>query len=280
MAVMTLSRLPGALGDEIAAGLTARLGYRLVTRPELGQLAAGLGGPRQSLDRSPELGERGPSFWERLNDDRRRNAAVLRHAALQLAVQDNVIIVGLGAGQFLAGLPQVLRAQMIAPPELRLERVQQYGYEDTRPPLTREQAQELIRQRDRDNASYMRYLFHIDWLEPHHWDLIVNSARFTVPQAVEVLAAPVDGQLLEPDAAARAHLADRLLASRVEVALLIDAGLWVNQLKVAAHAGRVRVSGTVSTYEEMDLVEASVRSVEGVVSVDTEIILRPPLTAV
>jgi len=52
MAVITLSRLPGALSDEAAEELAGRLTYQLVTRHHLGRLAVGLGGPSQALDRS------------------------------------------------------------------------------------------------------------------------------------------------------------------------------------------------------------------------------------
>jgi len=52
MAVITLSRLPGALGDEVAEEMAGRLTYQLVTRHQVGRLAVGLGGRRQTLDRS------------------------------------------------------------------------------------------------------------------------------------------------------------------------------------------------------------------------------------
>ena len=50
MAVITISRHPGSLGDTIARALAERLQYRLVERSELVQLAARIGGPDVAWD--------------------------------------------------------------------------------------------------------------------------------------------------------------------------------------------------------------------------------------
>ena len=85
MAVITISRHPGSLGDTVARALADRLQYRLVERTELVHLAERIGGPDVAWDRAPELRERSPSFWERLNEERRRYASVLRRVTTHLA---------------------------------------------------------------------------------------------------------------------------------------------------------------------------------------------------
>src|SRR5437868_12147705 len=143
MAVITISRHPGSLGDTVARGIAERLQYRLVERSELVQLAGRIGGPDVAWDRAPELRERSPSFWERLNEERRRYASVLRRVTTQLAEDDDVVIVGLGSGQLLKGLSNVLRLQIIAPTDVRLERVMERGFDDVPGPLSRDQARDL-----------------------------------------------------------------------------------------------------------------------------------------
>src|ERR1700692_3946709 len=104
MAVITISRHPGSLGDTVARALAVRLQYRLVERGELVHLAERIGGPDIAWDRSPELRERSPSFWERLNEERRRYASVLRRVTTHLAEEDNRGIGGLGGGAVPQGL--------------------------------------------------------------------------------------------------------------------------------------------------------------------------------
>src|ERR1700724_4657796 len=140
MAVITISRHPGSLGDTVARALAERLNYRIVERGELVRLAAQIGGSDVGWDRAPEMRERSPSFWERLNEERRRYASVLRRVTTQLAEEDDVVIVGLGGGQLLKGLSNVLRLQVVAPMEVRLDRVMERGFDELVGPFSRDKA--------------------------------------------------------------------------------------------------------------------------------------------
>jgi cytidylate kinase len=276
MAVITISRHPGSLGDTIARAIAERLHYRLVERGELVRLAERIGGSDVAWDRAPELRERSPSFWERLNEERRRYASVLRRVTTQLAEEGDVAIVGLGSGQLLKGLSNVLRLQIIAPMDVRIERVMQRGFDDVPGPLNRDQARDLIRKQDREISGYMRYLFNIDWLEPQHWDLVINTGRFNVAETVEIVAAIVESGALEPSALDLQRLANLALASRVEAIILGDQGVWVNGLKVVAQDGYVRLEGEVITEEDRDAVEQIVRAIDGVRQTENELRVQPP----
>jgi cytidylate kinase len=276
MAVVTISRHPGSLGDTIARAIADRLGYRLVERGELIRVAERIGGSDVAWDRAPELRERSPSFWERLNEERRRYASVLRRATTQLAEEDDVVIVGLGGGQLLKGLSNVLRLQIIAPMDVRLERVMERGFDDVHGPLTRDRARDLIRRSDRDTGGYMRYMFNIDWMEPHHWDMVINTGRFSVNETVDMVAMIVNSGMLEPSVLDRQRLGNLALASRVEATVLGDPTVWVNGLKVVAQDGRVRIEGEVITEEDRDAVELIVQSIEGVRDVENDLRVQPP----
>ena len=276
MAVITISRHPGSLGDTVARAIAERLNYRLVERGELVQLAERIGGSDVAWDRAPELRERSPSFWERLNEERRRYASVLRRVTTQLAEEGDVVIVGLGSGQLLKGLSNVLRLQIIAPMDVRLERVMERGFDEVAGPLSRERARELIRNSDRDAAGYMRYLFNIDWLEPQHWDLVINTGRFGVHETVDIVAAIVASGTLEPSTLDMQRLANLSLASRVEATVLGDPTVWVNGLKVVAQDGRVRIEGEVITEEDRDAVEQIVRAIDGVRHTENDLRVQPP----
>jgi cytidylate kinase len=276
MAVITISRHPGSLGDTIARAVAERLNYRLVEREELIRLAERIGGTDVAWDRAPEMRERSPSFWERLNEERRRYASVLRRATTELAEEDCVVIVGLGGGQLLKGLSNVLRLQLIAPMEVRLERVMERGFDDVPGPLSRDKARDLIRKSDRDIGGYMRYMFNIDWLEPHHWDMVINTGRFGIGETVQMVAAIVDSGMLEPSTLDKQRLANLALASRVEATVLGDPTVWVNGLKVIAQDGRVRMEGEVITEEDRDAVEQIVQSIEGVRQTDNDLRVQPP----
>jgi cytidylate kinase len=270
MAVITISRHPGSLGDTVARAAAERLRYRLVERTELVRLAERIGGSDVAWDRAPELRERSPSFWERLNEERRRYASVLRRVTTQLAEDGDVVIVGLGGGQLLKGLSNV------APMDVRMERVMERGFDDVAGPLSRDRARDLIRKADRDSSGYMRYLFNIDWLEPQHWDLVINTGRFSVEETVDMIASIVASGALEPSTLDRQRLGNLALASRVEATVLGDPTVWVNSLKVVAQEGRVRIEGEVITEEDRDAVEQVVRIIDGVRLIDNDLRVQPP----
>jgi cytidylate kinase len=276
MAVITISRHPGSLGDTLARALAERLQYRLVERGELVQLAERIGGSDMAWDRSPELRERSPSFWERLNEERRRYASVLRRVTTHLAEEGDVVIVGLGGGQMLKGLGNVLRLQVIAPMDVRLERVMERGFDDVAGPLTRDKARDLIRNSDKDTNGYMRYLFNIEWMDPQNWDLVINTGRFSIGQALDIVEAVVKSGALEPSALDRQRLANLALASRVEATVLGDPTVWVNGLKVVAQEGRVRIEGEVITEEDREVVEQVVLPIEGVRTIENDLRVQPP----
>ena len=282
MPIVTLSRLPGSLGDELAQALAERLGFRLVTRPELIRLAdEQLGGPG-TWERSPELGERAPSFWQRVTRERQhyRYCAILRSVVFQRAEQDDVVIAGLGAGRVLRGHPQVLAVLVTAPPELRLDRIAERGFEDVAGPLPRPRARDLLRRREQDSGAYMRYMFGIDWLEAHHWDLVLDTGRFDVPQSVELLSAIVERGLLRATSADRQRLADLALATRVEGAMLAQPGLMGDRLRVVAESGRVRLEGVVGDEADRAAAEHAARAVPGVRELQNELLVHAPPTPI
>jgi len=276
MAVITISRHPGSLGDTVARALAERLHYRLVERAELVHLAEQIGGSDVAWDRSPELRERPPSFWERLNEERRRYASVLRRVTTHLAEEDDVVIVGLGGGQLLKGLGNVLRLQIIAPMDVRLVRVMERGFDDVKGPLSQDKARDLIRANDKDTSGYMRHLFNIEWMDPQNWDLVINTGRFSVEQTLDIVEAVVKGGALEPSTLDRQRLSNLALASRVEATVFGDPTVWVNGLKVVAQENRVRVEGQVITEEDREAVEQVVRTIEGVRLVENDLRVQPP----
>ena len=93
-----------------------------------------------------------------------------------------MVIVGHGAGQFLGDMRGVVRIFVVAPIEDRLVRLAAEGVSDA------DLARRLLDQQDRESADYLRYLFGIDWLDPHAWDLVINTGRANINAVLDMLA--------------------------------------------------------------------------------------------
>ncbi len=82
--------------------------------------------------------------------------------------------------------------------------------------------------------------------------------------------------VLEGASSDRRQLADLVLASRVESALLGDPSLWVSGLRMEAHHGRVRIQGEVFAEDDREAVEHIRRRVDGVHMLESDLRIQPP----
>jgi cytidylate kinase len=274
MAVITFSREAHSGTQDLARLLSQRLGYRYVSRDELTQAVTA----RSGVERVPQTVEsegRALSLWEQIGEqltgDREAYKAALKSVITDLAMADNVVIVGHAAGQFLSDVRTVVRVFVVAPLQDRVARLMTEGVQD--PNLARR----LIEQQDRESEEYVRYLFGINWLDPHQWDLMINAGRADLDATLEMLVRYTES--LVRDHAEHVDLKSQQIASRVEQALLGDRTLGVNKLRVRFDAGSLVLEGEALAQEDRDRAEAATRALAPDASIDNQIVIRPPTSA-
>lgn len=275
MAVVTIARQVGALGDEVGRALAERVGYQFVDRQALLNAAAAYTQVEISTS-VPEIEERKPSFWERLNEERNRYRVILRSAMLEFAVQDRAVVIGMGGGFMLGDFSHVLRTMAVSPLGTRIDRIAQAGTPERPGPIEREVARDYVRHADRERSGFVRYLFNVDWLEPDRYDVVINTGRLSVGDAAAALAAAVEQVhlTLTPESAER--LNNAAVASRCEASLLSNAGIWVSGLQVVADGSVVYLNGEVITDEDRDVAEEIAMRVPGVTRVVNDLRIQPP----
>jgi len=213
MALVSFSREEGSLGGLVAREVAARLGYRVLDLKALLDEAQAYGGIKQS---APELLERQPSLLARLDRERRRYSVLLRAVVYGAALDDNVVFLGRGVGMLLGDLSHALRVLVVAPQETRIARVMRQGVSARPGPKSREEAEDIVRRADRDRAGYLRYLFHVDWLNPQIHDLVINTASLGVPSATEAVILAMQRMRLQPTPETLARLKDLAATSKAE----------------------------------------------------------------
>ena len=153
MPVVTIARQLGSLGDEIGETLATRLGFRYLDHHLLPSYVRDFG---EVEPNAPEIAETRPSFWERLNEERRRHAIMVRSGVYRFARDNDAVIVGLGANVLLGGLSHVLRVLTVAAITPRVERIMQKGTVGNPKPLAREEAIEELSRATTRFAAYQR----------------------------------------------------------------------------------------------------------------------------
>ena len=273
MAVITFSREAHSGTQDLARQLADRLGYRYVGRDDLTRAVAAKSG----VHREPQTGEsegRSLSLWEHLGEhltgERDAYVSALKGVVTELALADNVVIVGHGAGLFLRDMRSVLRVFVVAPLADRLARLHQEGVED------QARARRLIDEQDRESAAYLRYLFGVDWLDPHQWDVVINTGSADLSAALGMLVHYAESQVRNQ--AEDVDLRRQQLAARIEQALL-RGDLGVDKLAVRFEAATLVLQGEALTLADRERAEALAQSFVFETSLDNQIVVRPPTTA-
>ena len=275
MPIVAVSRLLGSEGDRIARELATRLDYRFMDRQTLVTEARAFG-VRDLRVNAPELSEKSPSLWQRLNEERRRYGVILRAGVYGFARGDDAVILGLGASHLLRDVSHAIKVCVMATTPMRLARVMEQGSPRRAGPLTATEAEEALRETDREWIGYIRYMFSVDTLDVRLYDLAVGTDRMSVESALDQIAALVQRPEFQPTAPSRQRLADLALASHAEVALTNQEGLWVHGLRVHAERGELLLNGEVVTDEDREIAEQIVRTLPGAQRIRNELRIQPP----
>jgi cytidylate kinase len=270
MAIITISHGMGAGGSEIGAALARRLGYRYVDQELISEAARRYGLAEEKLS---HLDETKPSLFERFDAETRRYITVIQTVLYEFAVDDNVVLMGRGGQWLLRGIPHVLRVRVMAPFESRVKRVAKKMAGQLGETVNPRTVSELVRRDDAEKAGRSRYLYEVDVADPALYDLVINTEKLSADAFVETIAALVTRPELATSQAGRQLVADRALASQVQVALATNPDTRKYRITVEAKQGVVTLEGTAALEQAADLV----RGCPGVVDVKIQQLEVPPI---
>jgi cytidylate kinase len=177
---ITISRQMGSLGREIGRRLGEQLGWRVVAREVINEAARRSGAPEAALAAIDELNLLGscPSPEACL-----AYRQAVDQVVQEIAGQGRLVLIGRAGQVILAGRPDVLHLRTIAPRELRAERVAEWQGIPLRAALAQIEAS------DRFRKNYLKRFYGIDWNDPIQYDLVINTGRVTLDQALQLILA-------------------------------------------------------------------------------------------
>ena len=181
MAIITISRQNGSLGDEIADALASRLGTIVISR-------------KYALDNF--FGEINPGTLDRLNESakffdltlprsNRTYADILVERIRALASESkdkDLVILGMGGSVLLQGFPGAIHVRVTASETTRLNTIaRKYR-------ITTDEASEVLDIGDRKHRKFVRTVYGKDITSPEQFDLILNTDRLSVDECVDAIA--------------------------------------------------------------------------------------------
>ena len=199
MRAITIARLYGSGGGEVARRIAERMGWRLVDHEVIVELAHQLGiteEEAEDLDEHtegfilralnsmslmyPSVVENIPPSPSPATRERTYQNAVRR--IIELAVEEgNAVIVGRGASSLLMTRRDVLRAYVVAPLEQRVAYVAQ------REGLDEQAARKRIQMKDNDRRRYVQAQYHLQPEDPLLYDVTLNTAILSLDGVAELV---------------------------------------------------------------------------------------------
>jgi cytidylate kinase len=275
MSLITISHEMGAGGPEIGQQVAEKLGYRYVDHELISDAAHRYGLLEEKLS---HLDESKPSLFERFDVETRRYITVIQTALFEFAEQDRLVLMGRGGQWLLRGISHHLRVRVMAPFELRVKRMAAKLAGPMGENASPRTVMEMIRRDDTERTGRMRYLYEVDLADPALYDLVINTEKLTVPSAVTLIAGVAGHPELQTTPTGSQLVADRSLASRVQVALATHPETRKYRITVEAKAGQVTLEGTAAMDEALD-VAREVAGVRGVKAQQVDIPPIPPFVA-
>lgn len=269
MSIIAISRGTFSGGEALARRVAERLQYRCLAREANLEAAA-----QRYMVPAEELAaamEKRPSFFERMLGERAAYLAFVRAALCEEARAGRLVYHGY-LGQFLLpGITHVISVRVIADVDFRIRAAQRQQN------LNREDALAYIEKADRERREWTRFLFEVDWEDPHLYDLVLNLSRMSLNAACETVAQLTEWDEFKPNPASLKATEDLTLHSRVSAALAMDFRTRGVELRVTADDGIVTVTGKSRWPEVADAVPVVVRQVAGVKALKCEIAgISPP----
>jgi cytidylate kinase len=262
MAILAISQEMGSGGAEIGMTVATRLGYTYVDNEELLGRAQRYG---LAEDRLARLVEDRPTWVERFDAETRRCILALQTVLYEFAQADNTVLMGGGGQWLLRGVPHALRTRIVAPFSERVTRLTATLSAEGRERVTPKTVAQFIRRDDIQKSARMRYLFDVDLKDPGLYDVHINTAALSRVAAVHLLADLARQPEFASTEAGRQLVADRALASQVEVALAGHPDLRRRAINVESRQGDVTLE--LSSGADPEMARTVAQGVAGVQSV-------------
>jgi cytidylate kinase len=263
MAIITISRELAALGDETAHELTKCLGYRFVDKQSLEDRIKSYGVAARKFEK---YDERKPSLFASLSQDRDDYLHYLKTAIFTEAGDGNCVFIGRGAGAVLKNVPGVLPVFLVAPGDIRSERVKSYFHCDDR------RARQIIEQSDQNRLGFHRYFFDIDWRSPDNYQLTLNTGYLSPAVCADLIKSLLKNLISEEiEAQSARRLRELTLSQRVVHHILYEKEIPIHFLEASVSESTVTLYGVASSQALVEAAVSSTREFPPVTGVRSEI---------
>ncbi|MGZ5084638.1 MAG: cytidylate kinase family protein [Usitatibacter sp.] len=264
MPLIAMTREMGSLGRDVAAGVAARAGKRVVYHEIIEPIANKMRLRKSHVERFLD-GRSG--IWERLTTDRTSLSIFTADETFKFLRDGSTgVIRGWGAVHLLRNIPHVIRVRVCAPLETRIARMMERLATDNRSTVENE-----IQMSEEAHTAITKRHFGVNWRDPELYDIVLSTERLSVAECVDEIEGMMRRECFQ-ETPESLRMADNLSAEwSVRSALRRDERTKGTDFTVHCDRGIATLTGVVDTQDEVRAAAEVSASVEGVKSVDNQL---------
>jgi cytidylate kinase len=213
------------------------------------------------------LDEKGPPLFEKLFSEKPKiSLDRLQSVILEVARDGDAVFFGRESQLLLRSFDCALHVLVIGSIEKRVERLAEQSK------LGKELAEKMIQRSDHDKKSFLRFAFDEDWLNPHLYDLVLNTDKLSVDSAVKMVVDGAKSDGIKTCGIDSVKLLGMLAVQRKVESVFLDLGVMSTHLFFNVEdSDTVRLYGFVNSSEEKEKIERIVKGIKDVKKVINEI---------
>lgn len=268
MYFITISEMLGTNGEKIARQVAAELNYAFYGEQELSKAAEEMG----FLKDVKKMEEKGPALLERLFSEKPKiYLDRLQSVIYEVAKKGDAVFFGRGSQLLLHSFDCAFHVLVTGSMGKRIKRVMEERQ------ISEEVADKVIHRSDHDKRGFIRFAFDEDWLNPHLYDLILNTDKLTVDSAARMIITGARSDEIKFCGIDSVINLRKLSIQRQIESSLLEAGLMSSHLFFTIEDGdQVRIFGLVNSQEEKGKVEALVKKVKDIQRVSNDLVIVQP----
>ncbi|MFZ3322765.1 MAG: cytidylate kinase family protein [Usitatibacter sp.] len=264
MPLVAMTREMGSLGKDVAAGVAARSGRKVVYHEIIEPIANKMRLRKSHVERFLD-GKAG--LWEKLTTDRTALSIFTADETFRFLRDDSTgVIRGWGAVHLLRNIPHVIRVRICAPLETRIGRMMDRLQTDNR-----ETVESEIQMSEEAHTAITKRHFGVNWRDPELYDLVLCTERLSVEECVDEIDGMMKRKCFQETPDSLRMVDDLATEWSVRSALRRDERTAKTHFTVESNAGVVSLLGVVDTQNESDAAGEVARATEGVKGIDNQL---------
>lgn len=264
MPLIAMTREMGSLGKDVAAGIAARSGKRVVYHEIIEPIANKMRLRKSHVERFLD-GKSG--MWERLTTDKTSLSIFTADETFRFLRDGSTgVIRGWGAVHLLRDIPHVIRVRVCAPMETRVKRMMERLATDDRANVENE-----IQVSEEAHTAITKRHFGVNWRDPELYDLVLSTERLSVDECVDEVEGLMKKRCFQETPESMRMVENLSLEWGVRSALRRDERTADAQFTIQVSEGVAKLTGVVNTQAEANAAADVARSVEGVKEVDNQL---------